>query len=177
MKNAFLKKILFGLASLQIIFLYSCLKPISYPVEPVLESVTYATIGDSLLISVSFTDGDGDIGLNPSDTLEPFDQESFFHYNLYLEYYELMNGNWVQGRLDPSGNNFPTADSIVFQYRIKNLTPIGQNKTLKGVINVTIESPFYNPNSNHNDSIKYRVRLIDRALNISNYVETDTIVR
>ena len=129
------------------------------------------------MLSIEFTDGDGDVGLNEGDTTSPFNQSSFYHYNLYVEYFEMMDGEWVKGRLDPSGNNFPTADTINFQYRIKNLTPIGQNKTLRGTINVTIEAPYYNPISNHNDSIKYRISLIDRALNISNLLETDLITR
>lgn len=155
----------------------SCLKPVSYPDEPELQSVSYTKMGDSLLISIEFTDGDGDVGLNQGDTLSPYDPGSFYHYNLYIEYFEMMNGEWVKGRLDPAGNNFPTADTINFQYRIKNLTPVGQNKTLRGTINVTIEAPYYNPISHHNDSIKYRVSLIDRALNISNLLETELITR
>ncbi|CAG5087145.1 hypothetical protein [Parvicella tangerina] len=158
-------------------FLSSCLKPISYPDEPELQSVTYTKLGDSLMLSMEFTDGDGDVGLNEGDTASPYEPGSFFHYNLYVEYFEMMDGEWVKGRLDPSGNNFPTADTINFQYRIKNLTPIGQNKTLKGTINITIEAPYYNPISNHNDSIKYRVSLIDRSLNISNLMETELITR
>lgn len=157
--------------------LSSCLKPVSYPDEPELHSATYTKLGDSLLLSFEFTDGDGDVGLNAGDTVSPYDPGSFFHYNVYVEYFEMMDGEWVKGRLDPAGNNFPTADTINFQYRIKNLTPIGQNKTLKGTINITIEAPYYNPISNHNDSIKYRISLIDRALNISNLIETDLITR
>lgn len=155
----------------------SCLKPVSYPDEPELLSASYTELGDSLLVSVEFTDGDGDVGLNEADTSSPYNPGSFYHYNLYLEYFEMMEGEWVKGRLDPNGNNFPTADTINFQYRIKNLTPAGQNKTLKGSINITIEAPFYNPLSHHSDSIKYRISLIDRALNVSNFVETDLIVR
>lgn len=159
------------------ILLTSCLKPVSYPDEPALLSASYIKMGDSLLVSVEFTDGDGDVGLKDSDTTSPFNPGNFYHYNLYIEYFEMMDGEWVKGRLDPNGDNFPTADTINFQYRIKNLTPIGQNKTLKGTINVTIEAPYYNPISNHNDSIKYRISLIDRALNISNLFETDLITR
>lgn len=157
--------------------LNSCLKPVSYPDEPELQSVSYAKLGDSLLLSMEFTDGDGDVGLNQEDTLSPYDPGSYYHYNLYVEYFEMMDGEWVKGRLDPNGNNFPTADTINFQYRIKNLTPVGQNKTLKGTINITIESPYFNPISHHNDSIKYRISLIDRALNVSNFIETDLITR
>lgn len=167
----------FALASLLIISVSSCLKPVSYPDEPELETIDYLEMGDSLKLSVTFTDGDGDVGLNADDTTGDFNSSSFYHYNLYVEYFEMMDGNWVKGTQDPSGNNSPLADTINFTYRIKNLTPIGQNKTLKGTINVTIEPIAYNPLSNHSDSVKYRVSLIDRALHISNTIETETITR
>ncbi len=175
LKNIKIAVVFVGLVT--VLSLSSCLKPVSYPDEPELQTVSYAKMGDSLILSVDFTDGDGDVGLNENDTLSPYNPSSFYHYNLYVEYFEMMEGEWVKGRLDPSGNNFPTADTINFQYRIKNLTPIGQNKTLKGTINVTIEAPYYNPISNHNDSIKYRISLIDRALNVSNFIETELITR
>jgi hypothetical protein len=173
----FIKLTLLFAVLAMVTLLNSCLKPVTYPDEPELQSATYTKMGDSLLLSVEFTDGDGDVGLNEGDTLTPYDQGSFYHYNLYVEYFEMMDGEWVKGRLDPAGNNFPTADTINFQYRIKNLTPVGQNKTLKGTINITLEAPYYNPISNHNDSIKYRISLIDRALNVSNLLETELITR
>ena len=167
----------FALASLLIISVSSCLKPASYPNEPALETISYTKMGDSLLLSMTFTDGDGDIGLNPGDTTGDYSSNSFYHFNLYVEYYEMMNGTWVKGTQDPSGDNFPLADTINFSYRIKNLTPIGQNKTLKGTINITVEPVYYNVISNHSDTIKYRVSLIDRALNVSNFLETEPIIR
>lgn len=176
MSTKLLKILAIPVVIVMLLSLNSCLKPVSYPPEPELSNPTYTKLGDSLMVSVEFTDGDGDVGLNEGDTSSPYNPGSFYHYNLYLEYYEMMNGEWVKGRLDPNGNNFPTADTINFQYRIKNLTPIGQNKTLKGTINVTIEAPYYNPLSHHSDSIKYRISLIDRALNISNFIETDIIL-
>ncbi len=166
-----------SVASLLIISVTSCVKPVSFPPEPKIEYKDFEIQGDSGILSITFTDGDGDIGLNEGDTLGSFSQDNFFHYNLYIEYYELMNGNWVKGTQDPTGNNFPTGDTINFPFRIKNLTPIGQNKTLKGTINVTLESFFYNPLSNHSDSIRYAVTLIDRALNKSNRIITPLIVK
>ncbi|MFT5600642.1 MAG: hypothetical protein ACI8Q1_003446 [Parvicella sp.] len=163
--------------SLLIIFVSSCIKPISFPETPAVEFVSFTPLGDSGLISLTFTDGDGDIGLNIGDTTGDFSANSFYHYNLYLEYYEMMEGEWVKGTIDPSGNNFPTGDTINFQFRIKNLTPIGQNKALKGTINVVMEPTYFNPFSNHNDSIKFAITLIDRGLRSSNRLETPLIVR
>jgi hypothetical protein len=177
MIKRFFQIVSFALASLLIISVSSCLKPVSYPDEPALETASYVEMGDSLQLTVTFTDGNGDVGLNADDTTGDFNSSSFYHYNLYVEYFEMMNGTWVKGTQDPSGNNSPLADTINFTYRIKNLTPVGQNKTLKGTINVTIEPLSYNPFSNHSDTVKYRVSLIDRALNISNTIETEPVIR
>jgi hypothetical protein len=155
----------------------SCLKPESYPDEPEIAYKDFKILGDSAILSIDFVDGDGDIGLNPEDIQSPYDAGSFYHYNLYLEYFEMMEGQWVKGTTDPAGDNFPTGDTLNFSFRIKNITPTGQNKTLKGIINVTLEPVFYNILSNHNDTIKFRVSLIDRALNVSNFIETPAIVR
>jgi hypothetical protein len=159
----------------QLILLSSCLKVETYPDEPVITYKSFEVFEDSAIITIEFTDGDGDIGLGTGDTLGDFAPGSFFYSNAYLEYYEFMNGEWVKGTADPGGNNFPTADTIVFSNRLPNITPIGQNKALKGDIKLTLEPNYYNPFSNFNDSIKYKIVLIDRALNISNTIETEII--
>lgn len=159
----------------QLILLSSCLKVETYPNEPTIEYKSFEVFQDSAIVTISFTDGNGDIGLETGDTLGNFAPDSFFYYNAYLEYYEFMNGEWVKGTADPAGNNFPTSDTIVFSNRLPNITPIGQNKALKGDIKLTLEPNYFNPISNYNDSIKYKIFIIDRALNISNTVETEII--
>ncbi|MDG2343657.1 MAG: hypothetical protein P8L23_03670 [Flavobacteriales bacterium] len=156
---------------------FSCLKPVTFPNEPIIEYLGFVAEGDSGKISFSFTDGDGDIGLNQNQISPPFDTSSYYYYNLYINYYEMMNGSWVRATADPGGNNFPTADSITFSYRLENLTPTGQNKALRGDIEITMEPHYFNPISNHNDSIKFSILLIDRAQNHSNVIESPLIVR
>lgn len=161
-----------------IILLSSCLKPESYPIEPVLSDAYFVDNGDSTgVVTVTFTDGDGDIGLREKDTVDPYSPGTYFYYNYYLEYYEYMNGNWVRGTADPNGNNFPTADPVTFAFRLEDITPEGKNKALKGQISVTLEPYYFNTNSESSDSIKYAITLIDKAQNISNTIETDPIIR
>ena len=57
----------------------SCQKPVEYPIEPEInyEGFTYLLNADSTfsgegIVSFSYTDGDGDLGLDDSDTLPPF---------------------------------------------------------------------------------------------------------
>ena len=73
-------------------------------------------------------------------------------------------------------NNNQPYDTIPNGFRIEDITPFGQNKSLKGNMQLVL-SPFYNFNSNHNDSIRFSILLIDRNLNHSNVVYTPVIKR
>jgi len=157
--------------------LFSCLKPVTYPNEPEIEYVSFESSSDSGKITFSFTDGDGNIGLEQEDIAPPFDPGSFYYYNLYITCYELMDGQWSVATVDPQGNNSLIADSIVFNYRIENISNAGQNKALRGEIEVVLEPFYFNPYSNHSDSIRYSILLIDRSLNHSNLIYSPTIVR
>ena len=79
---------------------------------------------------------------------------------------------------DPQGNNSSFADSITYSYRIGNMTPAGQNKALKGEIEIILE-PF-NTLTQYQTipiALKYSILLIDRSLNHSNLIFSSTIVR
>ena len=105
---------------------------------------------------ISFTDGDGDIGFNEGDTLPPYNYNSVdfnkYYYNLLLYYYEKNDDVWEEVEL-----------IVPYYYRIPYLTPTGQNKSLKGEIEVSISLPANRP-----DSIRFDIELIDRALHSSN---------
>ena len=146
--------------------LISCLKPESYPNEPILEYLSFESsmypteLADSGKLIFSFTDGDGNIGLGQNQLDSPFNPGSFYYHNCYINYYEMMDGDWVRATSDPQGNNSSFADSITYSYRIGNMTPVGQNKALKGEIEIILEPFYFNPISNHSDSIKYSILLM-----------------
>jgi len=146
----------------------SCFKNEEYPIEPIISDPVFLFSGDSAQLSFSFTDGDGDIGLAPEDTLAPFNPDSYFHYNLHVDYYEKddING-WQRGR-DLEG------DSIVFQYRLKPIVVKGKARGIKGTMDVVMVN-FANPFSDQSDTIRYTIKLIDKALNESNVLETEPI--
>lgn len=153
---------------LMIVLISSCFKREEYPNEPVISDPIFSFSGDSAQLTFSFTDGDGDIGLDPADTNAPFNPDSYYHYNLYLDYYEKDDvEGWVRGR-DIAG------DSIVFRYRLKPIIVKGKARGIKGTMDVAIIN-FANPFSDQSDTIKYRIRLIDKALNESNEIETSEI--
>lgn len=151
--------------------LISCLKPEQFAPEPEIRYKSFEILSDSAKLTITFQDGDGDIGLNEGDTMPPYEASGQYHYNLIAEYWEKDDVlGWVQGE-DFAG------DPIVFQYRTPHITPEGQNKALKGEIEMTLEPLYYNTTSAESDTIKYKIQLIDRALNESNWVESEEIVR
>jgi hypothetical protein len=120
---------------------------------------------------IGFTDGDGDIGLNEGDTLSPYEfvpdtinpevSSNKFYYNLLYYYYEYIDDSWVEVSL-----------IVPYFFRVPVVTPTGQNKALKGEIEVVI---ILDPN--RPDSIRFEVELIDRALHISNRLVTPVIYK
>jgi len=122
------------------------------------------------IMKIYFTDGDGDVGLNPSDTLAPFNKGNLYYYNFFVSFFEKQNGEWVKVSFPPP---FPGGDTLSNNARIPYLTPEGQNKTLEGTIEMGLftGSPF-----SPYDTVKYQVSLCDRALNRSNQIETPEII-
>ena len=152
--------------------LSSCFDDASYPEEPAIEYESFRSDGDVGYLRVNFTDGDGDLGLNSSgaDMQAPYDSGSFYHHNFYMMYMEKDDQlGWVPG-LDLSG------DTIFFKYRIKRIDKNTSNG-LKGTFEVKIEPTYYNTISDQSDTIRFRMKLIDRALNESAWVDTDPIIR
>ncbi len=141
-----------------------CLKTEKFPVEPKVTFKSFEFFGDSASLVISFTDGDGDIGLDPSDVSPPFDTASSYYYNLFLEHSEKVNGEW---------NIVEFAEPI--RYRIPRITPTGQNKTLEGEIAVAID-PFPLFITGNSDTVRYSVELVDRALHRSDRVTTTDIL-
>lgn len=160
--------VIFG-AIASLILIQGCLKPEEYPVEPNIEFDQFVSFGDSGLVIFKFTDGDGDVGLGENEVSPPYDTSSKFYYNVFISYYEKVNGQWQQG-LTSGG------DPVEFNYRTRLLTPEGKNKALKGSIQVYLLPIFYNPFSPDSDTIRYKIQMCDRALHLSNEVFTNEIV-
>lgn len=145
----------------------SCLKKEEFPVTPQIafESFTlefdtgaYARRG---YLTISFRDGDGDIGLGPFQTQPPFDTGSIYYYNYIIEYYEKREGQFVKVDLNPT-----------FNARIPILTPDDNIKAIKGII---VDTLPLNPKPAH-DTIRLKFFIYDRALNQSNIDSTPPII-
>ena len=161
--------VVFGLvaAFAAAIVLSSCIKKVVYPDIPAIAFQNFVAVFDTGKVAVrgyltiSFTDGDGDIGLRPEETQPPFDTGSIYYYNYIIDYYEKQNGKFV--KLD---------FSIPFNARIPYLTPLNSNKAIKGII---VDTLMLNPQPAH-DTIKFKFYIYDRALHKSNIDSTPPII-
>lgn len=169
MKN---KNILFRfILVLALIFLLmsSCQEKIEYPIEPHIEFQDFVflmnedSVVENGLLSISFTDGDGDLGeVITDDTTEPPPP-----LNLFIDYFELQDGEWKQ-LVDPE-----TGDTLVLHGTLPYLTPGGKNKNISG----TIEDTLFINIFNDYDTFRYEVYIEDRALHRSNTIVTPVFVK
>ena len=116
----------------------------------------------AVVVTISFTDGDGDIGYYPvgdSRNDPKFDDVNSQYYNNYVvKTYILESGVWQADR--------STSAPIAY------MTPEGEQQSpSRGYPkNLTL------PPALNNDTLKYEVYIWDRALNRSNIITTDAIV-
>jgi len=150
-----------------ILLFSSCMKKEVYPDIPEIafqsfilqfDSGVYAKRG---FLTISFKDGNGDIGLQPNQTEPPFDTGSIYYYNYIIDYYEKQHGTFIKIVLDPPYNA-----------RIPYLTPDDPNKAIKGII---VDTLTLNPMPVY-DTVKFKFFIYDRALHKSNVDSTPLII-
>jgi hypothetical protein len=159
--------------------LAACQKKVEYPIEPKItyEGLAYLMNADSILtgeviLNIGYTDGDGDLGLDDADTLYPFGPNDPHHYNLLIDYLRWDGSAFVETPLLSWNQQTQSYDTVSFNARFKRLVFNDEEKAISGNIEYTMT--VFNPLS-PNDTVKFRVHLIDRALHESNRIETDPI--
>ena len=163
----------------------ACQKPVEYPIEPKIEyqGFTYLFDADSVfsgqgVISFSYTDGDGDLGLDDTDTLPPFGLHDAHYYNLVIDYLKCVNGQFVKTPL--LSPHVPTSpddtlvlyDTVTFNARFKRLRDSEEPKAISGTMDCTLI--VQNPLS-PNDTVMFEIHILDRALHESNVIQTEAI--
>jgi hypothetical protein len=162
------------------IFFYGCKGNEIYPIVPTIifkdayVAYTQNNLDSFVILSFTYKDGDGDIGLDQGDTLPPYNYDILgtnasntnrFANNIWVDYYQKINGIYSQPVIPF------TSDTVREDVRVGNLTPDGTHKSIRGEIQIQLNTvPRSYPN--HSDTIKLKVRLVDRALHISNEIET-----
>ncbi|HHZ97751.1 MAG TPA: hypothetical protein EYN67_19910 [Flavobacteriales bacterium] len=165
----FSSKLMLISATSAAIQLTSCLPVPNYPIEPTIEFLAFEVDeSNHAVLSFQFTDGDGNLGLDQTDTLPPFCTSCENHFNLKCEYDELREGEWIHIPLIPAQGQVP------FYYRVPRVEPSGTHPALNGVIEIAMNT--WSLKSDY-DTLRFRLTLEDRDLNISNKDTTRVILK
>jgi hypothetical protein len=135
----------------------SCKKDESFAVTPDIAFVSlvkYTSVSnnDSLELIFDFTDGDGDLGSPESNTSAR---------DIFVTLFELQNGVFVEANL-----------AAPLEYRMPFLEPSGNNSSLKGSVNISIDYNILQVN----DTIRYELFIKDRAGHQSNTITSSTVI-
>ncbi len=166
-------KIQIFLLTLVFFFSASCFEPEEFPLEPEIEFVSFFMYIDNSssqefgIFKISFTDGDGNLGLSESDTLDPFAKGTKYYYNFFLDFFIKENGVFVPYQ-------FPDS-SFTFHSRIPRVHQSEEPKAVRGEIDIEINTEIMAAVLK-GDTIKLQAYIVDRALNESNTVESNEII-
>jgi hypothetical protein len=175
-----------------LVILTSCWKEPVYPDTPSIElnrltgdfhysefSKVYLT---TVTIGVNFKDGDGDLGLEEADTLGLYDPIDFdavtnlpinkYYNNFFIETFIEKNGEFV-----PAVNEVVAGTQIVKDGRFILLSPDDKTRALEGELRYTFDVTFANLPLyfKSGDRLKFKIQIADRALNLSNIIETHPV--
>ncbi len=150
--------------------LIGCYKEVSFDVKPAIEFKSLkkeiridqfaGSKKDSVILTVKFQDGDGDLGLNEK---EKTTAELTNDFNYIIRIFRKKKGVFTEFIPDvPYSGYFP------------RLKTDGKTGPIEGTIDYSIDFPH--PFTPVKDSLKFQVTIKDRAGNISNTTESEVIV-
>jgi len=163
MRNFIFKAVFFAL----VVLVSGCRHEEKYSVVPHIEFVSLEKIDNGTGVdsqaelTISFQDGDGDIGLNETDRNPVFNVDSPYYYNFFIYLYEKIDGEWVLMEL-------PTP----LHARVPHLSE-EVPESIEGKL--SIQTYINNPYSPH-DTVRLSCYLVDRALHHSDTIFTPEIV-
>jgi hypothetical protein len=140
---------------------------------------------DSLIISITYRDGTGDLGLGPNDTDPPFDAEPY-RYNYHIAAYKRLGRN-DRGEVNYELVQFPTA-GITFNGRFPVLKPDGKAGPIEGALDYSIPIEFPPDLTNERyilpgDTLRFDIFIYDRGEqrgrqnpNRSNQITTEEVI-
>lgn len=165
MKN---KYTYYALVFCLLLLMSSCIKKEEFPDVPRIKFVSFDKIDNGLgyddkgIITISFTDGDGNLGLAADETNPPYDSSSIYYYNFFLTYYERQHGEFIAVDL-------PFTNNARFPLLNKN----DADKPLKGEISIEL---YINNFSSEFDTIRFEAFITDRTLNHSDTITTPAVL-
>lgn len=119
-------------------------------------------IVDKVTVTIDFEDGDGDLGITNAQSEDPIYTNSGWGNYQLLTYVMQPDGSFEEIDL--------VEDRIMF---FPVLKPDGVAGPIKGKLD--LHQTRYHTNFSKPTVVKYRVKIRDRAMNVSNEIETDTI--
>lgn len=124
---------------------------------------------DSLILGVNFQDGDGDLGLTDADAKANPKYRDF--KNFVVDVLIQKNGKFVPVVLNPA-----LGGRMNFNFK-----PNQKPGPIEGTVFYSAQFVYafrgYSPLfTNKNDTLKFKIQIIDNAFNASNVVESDPIV-
>jgi len=150
--------------------LLGCYKEVSFDVKPVIEfrdlrkeiriDQFSGTKKDSVILTIKFQDGDGDLGLNEKEKAVAQEKNE---YNYIIRLFRQKKGGFQEFVPDvPYSGFFPRLKSD------------GKTGPIEGSLDYSVDFPH--PFTPVKDSLKFQITVRDRAGNISNTVESRVII-
>lgn len=146
-------------------------------IEGVRATDPLGNVQDSITVTIFFKDGDGDLGLANNDTFPPYQPlttnssgvavSNYFHHNYHLVVKRINNGV-IQ--------DVPFLDGGAIKGRFSPL--VEDSGPIEGELNFGRYFLVRNGGGtfNNSDTIFFEINIVDRALNISNTIQSDPIV-
>lgn len=142
--------------------LFACNKLEEYDDRPIITESSYSLLKNqqgkdtSLVLKFTFTDGDGNVGLEPSDTIPPNNT------NVKIDYFEKIDGEF--SKIIIPG----TTDTLNFNSIIKKF---GSNNPTKAEVEIKVNIGVVLA-----DTVRFDYYIVDKDLNRSNKISTGTIL-
>jgi hypothetical protein len=133
----------FGLFAIILIGVTACFNPPEFPIEPQIEyeSIQYKEYGtgldteyDSLILTISFKDGDGDLGLDASEDQPPYNNKFFFVQ---------PNGKYITYETKRTVPGYDTLPAFVKPYNCINWEVYKEDNIVKDTLYFQL-NPDYN---------------------------------
>ncbi len=165
-----MKKVSVFLFLLVLVGLWGCYDEVSFDNKP---SIVFVSLTkeirldqfsgskkDSVILTIKFQDGDGDLGLNETEKTKA---EATNDFNYIIRLFRKKNGVFKEFIPDiPYSGYFP------------RLKEDASKRPIEGTLAYTMQFPH--PFTPVKDSLKFEVTIKDRAGNVSNAIESSTIV-
>lgn len=133
----------FGLFAIISLGVSACFNPPEFPVEPQIEfqNIQYKEYGtgfdsnyDSLILTINFKDGDGDLGLDASEVQAPYNNKFYFVF---------PNGKYITYQTKRTVLGYDTLPAFVKPYNCINWEVFRENNIVKDTLYFQL-NPDYN---------------------------------